>query len=94
MRCLHCRLRPGMRRGLCWTCYYHALRWGWRHVYPLAQREQCRYAASEIRDYYGNSELPQTPTRAQPGSEEKIAVLAARALRGERLWHALDAPGD
>jgi hypothetical protein len=30
------------------------------------------------------------PTRAVPGSEEKIAALAARVANGEELWHEAD----
>ena len=31
------------------------------------------------------------PTRALPGTPEKIAVLRERARRGQALWHPLDA---
>ena len=30
------------------------------------------------------------PTDAAPGSQEKIAVLQARAMKGENLFHPLD----
>lgn len=36
------------------------------------------------------SHPPDTPTQAQPGSEEKILVLSARAARREPLFHAGD----
>lgn len=31
-----------------------------------------------------------TPTDAEPGSSQKIDVLAERVARGERLWHPDD----
>lgn len=33
---------------------------------------------------------PAEPTGAAPGTAAKVAVLAARAARGEELWHAED----
>lgn len=33
---------------------------------------------------------PSQPTKARPGSEEKVRVLVARAERGEDLWHPDD----
>jgi hypothetical protein len=39
------------------------------------------------------STLP-TPTSALPGTEAKIAVMAARLAAGERLWHPGDGRGD
>lgn len=35
--------------------------------------------------------LAEEPTTARPGSVAKVAVLAARALAGEMLWHPDDA---
>jgi hypothetical protein len=35
--------------------------------------------------------MPDSPTSAPPGSPEKVAVLEARAARGEILWHPDDA---
>ena len=46
--------------------------------------EQREAAAREER-------LPTTPTRAMPGSRTKVEILAARAIRGEELWHEDDA---
>jgi hypothetical protein len=34
-----------------------------------------------------------TPTVAPPGTEEKISVMAARAERGEQIFHPQDATG-
>jgi hypothetical protein len=36
------------------------------------------------------SPLPPTPTAAPPGSQEKVAVLEARAAAGYTLWHPAD----
>ncbi len=33
---------------------------------------------------------PTTPTNVQPGTREKVEVLAARVQAGEELWHELD----
>jgi hypothetical protein len=32
------------------------------------------------------------PTRALPGTEDKVLVLIARLGRGEELWHPDDSP--
>ncbi len=37
--------------------------------------------------------LPEAPTSAKPGTEEKLAVLAERARRGESLFHPADYSG-
>jgi hypothetical protein len=37
--------------------------------------------------------LPQEPTPALPGTEEKILVLIERASRREQLFHPFDGPG-
>lgn len=34
--------------------------------------------------------LPESPTAALPGTEEKVKVLCERAQLGERLWHPQD----
>lgn len=34
--------------------------------------------------------VPGNPTKAKPGSEEKIEMLAARYAAGEPLWHTDD----
>ena len=45
------------------------------------------------RDFYGRGRAP-VPTAALPGSPAKVAVLCARALAGESLFAAGDAPWD
>ncbi len=47
--------------------------------------------AEWVEDFCGPADLPESPTDAVPGSEEKIAVLAARYARREALHHPLDA---
>jgi len=86
--CRHCGKSyksPKRRtRGLCWHCYQ-----------PLAVRELyapesifCRQG-SGVR-VSGRPPLPE-PTRALPGTPEKVAVLTERAGLGQALWHPLDA---
>jgi hypothetical protein len=86
MMCRHCGRTPANRpRGLCWTCYYTP---GVRQQYPSTSK----FARRGIHDFNGRVELPRTPTRAMPGTEEKIAVLEERARLGLCLWHPKDAP--
>ena len=82
MVCRHCgRGRPNRPRGLCWTCYYTP---GVRERYaPRCHRG--------LEDFYGQPELP-VPTRALPGTLEKVVVLEQRASRRQALWHPQDAP--
>jgi hypothetical protein len=53
----------------------------------------CRYQLpSELDfDFEGPAPRPRQPTRAAPGSEDKIAVLRRRAARREELFRAGDA---
>ncbi|GIW81518.1 MAG: hypothetical protein KatS3mg105_3325 [Gemmatales bacterium] len=48
----------------------------------------------EARAGYPEPRPPAQPTDAEPGSEEKIAVMAARAARGEALFHPDDRQRD
>jgi hypothetical protein len=77
--CRHCNQSKVNRpRGLCWRCYY----------------------TPGLRDLYASMGLPalliirgrpsSAPTSAFPGTEAKIAVLAARAGRREELFHPDD----
>ncbi len=86
MLCRHCQKWVATRpRGLCWVCYYAP---GVRELYPAQSR------ASVIVDRFGKFPPPAFPTRARPGTPEKIAVLHARALARCQLWHPDDAPAD
>ncbi len=74
MSCRHCGHTPASRpRGLCWTCYY-----------TPAIRDQYTttsiYGRRGVEDSYGRFLLPSAPTRALPGTAEKVAVLMARAM--------------
>ena len=82
MVCRHCgRGRANRPRGLCWTCYYTP---GVRDRYaPRCNRG--------VEDFYGQPQLP-APTRALPGTLEKVLVLEQRARLRQALWHPLDAP--
>ncbi|GIW79240.1 MAG: hypothetical protein KatS3mg105_1047 [Gemmatales bacterium] len=48
----------------------------------------------EARAGYPEPRTPVQPTDAEPGSEEKIAVMAARAARGEAIFHPDDRQRD
>lgn len=80
--CLHCREREANRyRGLCSRCYYGL---DVRDLYPSDSKYAPHY------DDIGTGLLPEEPTDAEPGSEEKIAVMAARAEVGDELHHPRD----
>ena len=87
--CRHCGGNVACRpRGLCWPCFGDP---AVRALYPTS-------AAPTSRRGVGNGVMasappPSEPTDALPGSEAKMAVLAARAARGESLWHPSDAGG-
>lgn len=90
MICVYCNRRKANRpRQLCWKCYNTP---GARESSPLVLCKGARRPPTA--DYYGPSKLPADSTPAIPGSEEKIAVLEQRALRGESLWHPDDGPAE
>jgi len=72
---------------LCWTCYQTL---DIRSRYPTVSK----FGRRGVLDFYGSGKLPALPTRAAPGSFEKVAVLEQRASRRETLWHPDDAPLD
>lgn len=83
--CSHCDKRPVQRpRGLCWTCYYTP---GVRERYTSGSR----YAKRGVSNGCIDAPLPPVATLADPGSEEKIAILAQRAALGQALHHPRDA---
>ena len=85
MICRHCGKAPVSRpRQLCWSCYYRA---GVRELYPSTSK----FGRRGIGNINGNRPLPGFPTQAAPGTAEKIAVLAERALMKLNLWHPDDA---
>jgi hypothetical protein len=84
MMCRHCECTKANRpRGLCWSCYYTP---GVRENYPSTSK----FAQRGINDFNGRAPMP-IPTRALPGTPEKVAVLEERARLGQALWHPLDA---
>lgn len=86
--CRHCKTSPVSRpRGLCWNCYYTP---GVLDLYPITSKFARKGAGQGHRC---NAPLPAAPTCAEPGSEEKIRVLAERAERGEQLHHPDDVGG-
>jgi hypothetical protein len=88
MLCRHCqRVRVNRPRGMCWRCYYTP---GLRKRYPSTSK----FARRGIADFIGRVKQPRAPTRALPGSPEKVAILEERARRHLELWHPRDAPLD
>jgi hypothetical protein len=84
MVCRHCQRAPVNRpRGLCWVCYYTP---GLKNQYPSTSK----FGRRGLDDFYGELPLATLPTRALPGSHEKIAVLQERALCRQSLWHPED----
>ena len=88
MICRHCGQAPATRpRRLCWNCYYTP---GVRELFPITSK----FARRGIIDINGKRPLPTDPTRAMPGSAEKVLVLEERAHMKQNLWHPEDAPSD
>jgi hypothetical protein len=82
--CRHChQAKVGRPRGLCWCCYYAP---GVRERYPSTSK----FARRGIADLTGERRQP-IPTEALPGTPEKVAVMCARAARGQSLFHDDDA---
>lgn len=83
--CRHCGVKPISRpRGLCWPCYYTP---GVLALFPITSKYARRGSGQGHRM---NAPHAATPTHAEPGSDEKIRVLAERAARGEQLFHPED----
>lgn len=82
--CRHCATRKINRPGgMCWPCYYTpSVRAKYQPTRPNGRRG--------VGNLTGRRPLPAAATRAAPGTQEKLDVMAERAARGERLWH----PGD
>ena len=84
--CRHCKkCKVNRPLGLCWGCYYRP---GIRDLYPSTSI----YANRGVGLSQKRRPLPE-PTRARPGTPEKVAVLEARAEAGEHLWHPRDGGG-
>jgi hypothetical protein len=61
-----------------------------RERYPSTSK----FAKRGVGNGNGLAPLPSIPTRARPGSPEKVAVLEERARQRQSLWHPLDAAMD
>ena len=71
MLCRHCeKVKSNRPRGLCWSCYYRP---GVRDQYPSTSK----YARRGVSDFNGRTAQAAQPTK-QPGSAEKVEVLAER----------------
>ena len=80
--CRHCGTRTVSRpRGLCSSCYY---RREIREQYAVVAQAYDTDRHNQHRHVLG------TPTRALPGTPEKVAVLMERARLGQALWHLQD----
>lgn len=85
MKCRHCTIRiAGRPRGLCDRCYYDPLI---REQYPPEPNPFTRHGVPER---LSTPPLPDTPTDCEPGTPEKMAVLAARAEAQTELHHPQD----
>ena len=85
MSCRHCGHKPPSRpRGLCWNCYYQP---EIRDLYTATSK----YGRRGVEEVNGGYHLPPAPTRALPGTAEKLAVLVGRAMLHQALWHPEDA---
>ena len=80
------------RRGLCYRCYADR---EIRVKYPLLNCPRNNRGVPNVpRRKSKRPAPPVTPCPHVPGSEGKILVMIARARRGDRLFHPLDATAD
>lgn len=85
MLCRHCQQRLATRpRGLCWPCYQSP---DVRARYPSTSKFVRRGLGLTTGQVLP---LP-LPTKARPGSPEKVAILRQRAELRQELWHPDDA---
>jgi hypothetical protein len=83
--CRHCSQLGAAPRHLCYRCYHNNRI---RNQYPVERNTNNTFPGSKTPRKEGQ------PTRALPGSAEKVAILEERVLRGEALWHPQDAVSD
>lgn len=89
MICRHCcKHRVNRPRGLCWSCYYTP---GVTLLYPSTSKYAKRGVASDCNS---QSDQPNHPTDALPGTEDKLAIMEERARRGYSVFHPDDAKKD
>lgn len=91
MPCRECNDPRSRWRGLCKVCYADpAIRAKWPKLSTAGRALPKR--GNFARNLYGlKRRAAPIPTTAEPGSELKIAVLAARFQARQELWHADDA---
>ena len=83
--CRHCHRRKPDRRGLCRGCYRQPfVRKLYGPINPLGNKVF-------TFDTDGKRPLAKRPTSAAPGSEAKIAIMAARVKARVAVFHPLDA---
>lgn len=95
--CAHCKERKNIiARGCCSTCYHNPAivknypkqnrgpKKGFRHVGDMKW-----FRPKQLGEKRGR--MPDEPTTALPGTEEKMMVMRARLERGEHLYHPRDA---
>ena len=83
--CKHCKRSKAVRpRGLCWKCYYNA---AVRNLYPV--NEKFGRGVPDV-DMLSGHRLPVSPTTTEPGTSERIAVLAERFAEKRALFHPDD----
>lgn len=87
--CRLCLVKSASRpRGLCWVCYYTR-----RDEVPMTDSPHAR-RGNGVGVADNPCRPPAEPTAALPGTDAKVAVMAARAARGEAVFHAEDARHD
>jgi hypothetical protein len=83
--CLHCgKYRRIVGKGLCTTCYLNPAIWA---SYPVLGYRM----ATGQADTHRGLPLPEEPTDALPGTEEKMRVMGDRAANHRQIFHPLDA---
>jgi hypothetical protein len=90
--CRHCgNKRRHIHRGLCNTCYHY--RPGVRQMYALIvvpKPDKPKKPKGTPKNTNKRLPLPPEPTEHPTGSDEKIAVMSARASDGYQIFHPLD----
>ncbi len=102
MLCTHCHKAQAGQKSRYATARMCGRCWWAVHVGPERVRS-CRDEGDaqgrqwadvrgvEVENNTSGKKLPAQPTRALPGSAEKIRVLGERAAAGQLLYHPLDA---
>lgn len=83
--CRHCRVGVGNRpRRLCWRCYESP-------DIRMRYASESKFGAwGDKPRLRGSCASPASPTKAPPGTRERLLALQERAARGESLFHPDD----